>query len=85
MLLLEYNEFNSDLLGAIADRDSLSALQEIQGWNTTQTHAEDTYDSGFLEPWVQWVSIHTGTPSKKHQIKNLGDVPALDVEQVWER
>lgn len=85
MLLLELNEFNRDLLRAIADRDSLPALQQVQSWSATQLQTQDTYDSGFLEPWVQWVSIHTGAPSREHQIKNLGDVPALGLEQVWQR
>ena len=26
-----------------------------------------------LDPWVQWVSIHSGKPLKEHNIKRLGD------------
>jgi hypothetical protein len=34
---------------------------------------------------VQWVSVHTSTPSHDHRVKNLGDVPNLTHEQAWER
>lgn len=85
MLLLEYNEFNARLIENIANRDFLPALREVQSWNATETITHDSYDSGFLEPWVQWVSVHTGEPSTQHLIKNLGDVPALATEQIWER
>jgi hypothetical protein len=34
---------------------------------------------------VQWVSVHTGVPSSQHGVKNLGDVPNLAEDQIWER
>jgi hypothetical protein len=34
---------------------------------------------------VQWVSVHTGTPSATHSVKHLGDIPNLNQEQMWER
>ncbi len=85
MILLEINEFNPQLFQKIADRRSLKAIKQIQGWNASETYTDDKYESGYLEPWVQWVSIHTGKPSSVHNIKNLGDVPALEAEQIWER
>ena len=30
-----------------------------------------------LDPWVQWVSIHTGKPSSEHKILELGKVSEL--------
>lgn len=85
MILLELNEYNGSLLRDITSRRSLGALQQVFAWRRSETRTDDAYDSGFLEPWVQWVSVHTGNPSSKHQIKHLGDVPALEAEQVWER
>lgn len=85
MLLIELNEFNGELLRAIADRNGLKHLQRVLDWNKASTFTADEYDSGFLEPWVQWVSVHTGTPSSQHRVKNLGDVPNLAEDQIWER
>lgn len=85
MLLIELNEYNPALLRRLASRLKLEGLKEVFSWRPTRMRTADEYDSGFLEPWVQWVSVHTGTSSAAHQIKNLGDVPSLAAEQVWER
>lgn len=85
MILLELNEFNGTLLRNIASNRSLKALQKVFAWRRSETRTDDVYDSGFLEPWVQWVSVHTGRPSSTHRIKHLGEVPALQAEQLWER
>jgi hypothetical protein len=85
MLLIELNEFNSDLLRSVAEAHGLQHVQQVLGWDHATTWTSDTYESGFLEPWVQWVSVHTGVPSSRHGIKNLGDVPKLAEDQLWER
>jgi hypothetical protein len=85
MLLIELNEFNNDLLLGVAQTRGLKHVQEVLGWNHARTSTADAYETGFLEPWVQWVSVHTGVPSGRHGVKNLGDVPNLAEDQLWER
>ena len=85
MLLIELNEFNGDLLRSVAQAHGLNHIREMLSWNHAATWTSDEYESGFLEPWVQWVSVHTGVPSSQHGIKNLGDVPNLAEDQIWER
>jgi hypothetical protein len=85
MLLIELNEFNSELLRNVAQAHRLTHVQEMLSWDHATTWTSDQYDTGFLEPWVQWVSVHTGVPSSQHGVKNLGDVPNLPEEQIWER
>lgn len=84
VFFLELNEFNQDLLIKSSKDLSLKNLEKLVSLNKMRTFTEDTYDSDFLEPWVQWVTVHTGSPSTHHQIKHLGDVPHLGTEQVWE-
>ena len=38
-----------------------------------------------LDPWVQWVSIHTGLPAEEHKIWHLGDTSSLSNIQIWEK
>jgi hypothetical protein len=85
MLLIELNEFNKDLLQNIAGIHQLKHLQQVLGWSRAGTWTSDEYETGFLEPWVQWVSVHTGVPSRQHGVKNLGDVLNLAEDQIWER
>ena len=85
MLLVELNEFSRALLQNVARTNKLAHLEAMLAWSHTTTWTEDRYETGFLEPWAQWVSVHTGSPSAAHQVKNLGDVPNLAQDQIWER
>lgn len=84
-LFLELNEFSLELLEKAVNKWSLPSLEKILHFHKSKTKTDDLYESDFLEPWVQWVSVHTGVPSKKHHVKHLGDVPDLDQSQIWER
>ena len=85
ILFLELNEFNLEVLQEGARRLDLKHLQRLLSLHQSVTWTDDVYESDFLEPWVQWVSVHTGIPSSVHQIKHLGDVPHLSTPQFWER
>jgi len=85
ILLLELNEFNEDLLQKAANNLPLKNIQKLLTFHRSRTQTDDTYDSGFLEPWVQWVNIHTSLPSSEHQVKHLGDSPSTDHQQLWEK
>jgi hypothetical protein len=85
LLLFELNEFNRELLEEAARVYEYENILKLIQLNESVTHTNDTYDSDFLEPWVQWVSIHTGTPASEHQVKHLGDVPELKHPQIWEK
>ncbi|MBE9488791.1 MAG: hypothetical protein IMY67_00735 [Bacteroidetes bacterium] len=85
MIFIELNEFNFELLEIASEKYNLPNIKKILKYNKTKTITDDVYNSGYLEPWVQWVSIHTGLSSTKHQIQNLGDIPKLEVKQLWEK
>jgi hypothetical protein len=82
--LIELNEFNQELLEKASHVFNLSHLKKLVSMTATHTSTQDSYESDFLEPWVQWVSVHTGLPSSQHGIKHLGDVPDLMTPQLWE-
>jgi len=85
MLLLELNEFNYALVRRNAADLKLDALTKVLNWDRSVTTTDDRDESGFLEPWAQWVSVHTGAPCSTHGIKHLGDVPDLASAQLWEQ
>ena len=84
MFLLELNEFNEELLKEAGESLGLKNIQKLFTFHKSQTFTKDTYESDYLEPWVQWVSVHTGEPSTKHKIKHLGDAPDESILQLWE-
>jgi len=85
MLLLEINEFNPELMALAAERLDAKNLQRLLALNKTHTITNDQKERFGLDPWVQWVSIHTGKPSKEHGVEHLGDIPQLEHPQIWEK
>ena len=80
------NEFNRNLLNEVSNiLPKNNYLSKIKNLHSFSLLTEDKYESGYLEPWSQWVSLHTSTPSSIHKIKNLGDIPNLEYMQIWER
>ncbi len=83
-ILIELNEFNYDLMKTIADEESFESIKKLLSLKTIATKTDDSYESERLEPWVQWISVHTGQTSLQHSVRHLGDVPDLQVPQLWE-
>jgi hypothetical protein len=84
LFLLELNEFSTSLMEAAAKHDDLPHVRRALSMKRSLTLTDDEYESGFLEPWSQWVSVHSGHPASEHQIEHLGDVPGLAFPQIWE-
>ena len=85
LILIALNEFNAAFFRhacKVADLPNISQLLSMQH---SRTWTDDKVERKGLDPWVQWVSIHTGTPSSQHGIRHLGDVPNLSSPQLWER
>jgi hypothetical protein len=84
VLLLELNELNFEHLRFYARRGetpNLAKLMETNGVSTTisEQRCEE------LEPWIQWVTAHTGLPYADHGVFRLGDIVQHDILQIWER
>ncbi len=84
MFFLQINEFNPELMRIAAERLQAPNLQRLLRMHHTRTTTADKEERFGLDPWVQWVSIHTGRQSHEHGIAHLGDVPDLHFPQIWE-
>jgi len=45
-----------------------------------RTLSEEVYEH--IEPWIQWVSVHTGKSYAEHKVFRLGDAPGSGLEQI---
>ncbi|WP_233843742.1 alkaline phosphatase family protein [Dyella sp. 2HG41-7] len=85
LTLIGLNEFSVDLLTRGAKELQLKNIDRLLSMRSATTTTDDMVEHRGLDPWVQWVSVHTGVPSSVHGIIHLGDTPsALSVSQVWE-
>ncbi len=84
-LVIELNEFNVGLLQQAAERFDLEHVKSILSWSHCETQADHDKEHEGLDPWCQWVSIHSELPSSVHKVIRLGDVDKLQYAQIWER
>jgi hypothetical protein len=83
LLFLEFNEINLDSVRHYAGRGLLPSLHALiagNGWATTTS--EQRYED--VEPWIQWVTAHSGRSLEEHQVFRLGDIVQHELPQIWE-
>jgi hypothetical protein len=84
LLFIELNEVNFDFVRHYAGLGQLPAFEAFFARHgITETTSEKNYDE--LEPWIQWVTAHTGLDYADHQVFRLGDIVAGDLPQIWEQ
>jgi hypothetical protein len=84
LILIELNEINFDTARFYLDNSiSLPGFKKIIDDGLVITEAESKYD--FLEPWIQWPSVHCGKTVREHQIFRLGDIVNSNEEQFFEK
>lgn len=82
-ILLGLNEINFDYVRRYVERGYLPGFGALlREHGLIRTRAEERYE--WLEPWIQWVTVHTGLPYEGHGVFRLGDIVGRDVPQLFE-
>ncbi len=84
LLIVELNEFNVELLANNADKFGLKNIRRLLKMNRSLTSCDELKEHHGLDPWVQWVSIHTGVGFNTHKIKHLSQENDSGYPQIWE-
>jgi hypothetical protein len=83
LILLEFNEISPTLLARFMADGGLPNFQRLYGESAVYvTDAEEAPPN--LEPWIQWITIHSGLTYNEHGIFHLGDGHKLDRPCVWD-
>jgi len=83
VLVLEFNEVNPDILKRMTAMNLLPNFSKLlRTHSIVHTIAKETYEK--LEPWIQWVTVHTGKPQSEHGAFNLSDGQHSSVTQIWD-
>jgi hypothetical protein len=84
VILLELNEINFEFVRRYIERGSLPAFRELlDKHGYVETTSEQRYEE--IEPWIQWVTAHTGLSLREHGVFRLGDITKTDIPQIWEQ
>jgi hypothetical protein len=83
--MVELNEFNPSLLQSAVERLGLEHIAEVLTWPHSRTTTADRVEHHGLDPWVQWVGIHSGVPTAVHEVRRLGETRNQTRPQIWAR
>lgn len=85
LILLELNEINFDVVEKYlaSDPARFPSLQTLLAGARIRTSCEKRYEE--LEPWIQWVSVHTGMSYSDHGVFRLGDILNSRAPQIFEK
>lgn len=83
MIILEFNELCTNLIHRFIAEDKLPNFKHLHDQSEVfTTFAEE--DAPYLEPWIQWVNVHSGLTYAQHGIFNLGDGYRLNRKCIWD-
>jgi hypothetical protein len=83
VIVLEFNELTPTLMDRFIGEGSLPAFERLRRESIVcVSDAEEP--PPFLEPWVQWVTVHTGLSRAEHGVVDLDDGPKLRAPRVWD-
>ena len=83
LILLEFNELTPTLMDRFISEGKLpnfARLRESSEVFITDAEEQEPY----LEPWIQWVTVHTGVPYSEHGIFRLSEGHKLRHKNVWD-
>lgn len=83
IIQFELNEVSKIAVDTLIAKGKLPHFKQInEQWTYLETTSEYTYE--LLEPWIQWITAHTGKTFAEHQIFHLSDAVHLKHPQIWE-
>src|SRR5271165_5315759 len=83
VILLEFNELSPLLMERFIAAGKLPTFESLRDQSATFTTLADERPPA-LEPWIQWVSVHTGVPYAEHGIFNLSEGHKLRHRSLWD-
>ena len=82
-ILLGLNELNFNFIKNYSEKNLLPNFKKLfDNYTIKETISENEYE--LLEPWIQWVTVHTGKEYKNHKIFRLGDIANSKENQIFE-
>ena len=83
VVVLEFNELSPTLMHDFMKRGELPNFSRL--YRESQVYVTDAEEPApNLEPWIQWVTVHSGQSFDDHGIFHLGDGHKLKTKQVWD-
>jgi len=83
VMLLEFNELSPQLMDRFMGEGHLPNFRRLR--SESQIYVTEAAERGWeLNPWVQWVTVHSGLDYQDHGITELDEGAKLQAERVWD-
>lgn len=83
VILLEFNELCPSLMNRFMEEGKLPNFQRF--YQESEVYTTDAEEQPpYLEPWIQWITVHSGKPYRQRQIFNLDDGHKLKFPNIWD-
>jgi hypothetical protein len=83
LILLEFNELSPLLMERFLGTGCLPNFQRLH--DTSQVYVTEAEERRWeLNPWVQWVTLHSGLNYRDHGIAELDEATKLKAKRVWD-
>jgi hypothetical protein len=83
LIMAEFNELSPILMDKFIAAGKLPNFERLRSQSEVYlTDAQEAQED--LEPWIQWVTVHSGLTYAEHGIRNLGDGHKLDQKNIWD-
>ncbi len=83
VILLEFNELCPRLMQKFMSAGKLPNFSRFHSEaQVHETVADEVAPN--LDPWIQWITVHSGVPYESHKIQDLGDGHKLAAKNVWD-
>ena len=83
LILLEFNELSPTLMDRFIAEGKLPNFAKLRARSQVCVTETDEVAPN-LEPWIQWITVHTGLSYKEHGVFDLGDGHKLNYPRVFE-
>ncbi len=81
LIFIELNELNFKYAKKYIEKYNLKNFKKLCDQNFTNTTVKEDYE--YLEPWIQWASIHSGLSAKEHKVFRLGDIVNTNITDIF--
>jgi len=83
VILLEFNELSQPLMDKFMAQGKLPNFRRLHDEALVYTTDAQEQPPN-LEPWIQWVTVHSGLPFRQHGVFHLGDGHKLRQKCIWD-
>lgn len=83
VILLEFNELTPTLMDKFIAAGHLPGFEKLRKESIVAV-SDAQEEAPALEPWIQWVTVHTGLSFADHKVFLLGDGSQLGAPRTWD-